>query len=201
MGKEIELKYSIPDCCSVDEILSHELIRPFISGVSEIFMQSTYYDTREKLLGKKRITLRRRRENDTTVYTVKLPVSSADALSTRAEWNVCADSFDKALCELKKAGCPTEILSLNEDDLCVVASFEFVRKSAKLCYNNFTGELCIDRGYLSPDGVLRAPLYELEIELSDGTPDDLCAYGNKIMAALGLSPESRSKQARARNLK
>ena len=86
-------------------------------------------------------------------------------------------------------------------ELCVVASFEFVRKSAKLCYNNFTGELCIDRGYLSPDGVLRAPLYELEIELSDGTPDDLCAYGNKIMAALGLSPESRSKQARARNLK
>lgn len=201
MGKEIELKYSIPETCSINEILSHELIGPFISGISEIFMQSTYYDTRDSLLGKKRITLRRRRENDTMVYTVKTPVSSNGALSSRAEWNVHAGSFEEAICELKKAGCPAEILALSEKDLCVVASFEFVRKTAKLCYNNFTGELCIDRGYLSPDGVLRAPLYELEIELSDGNPDNLCAYGNKIMSALSLCPEYLSKQARARNLK
>lgn len=68
MGIEFELKFR-----AKPEIL--ETLRQQIPGEETLFrMETTYYDTREGALSERKITLRRRMENEVSVCTLKTPV-------------------------------------------------------------------------------------------------------------------------------
>ena len=77
MGKEFELKYT-----ATPEILA--AVRQELDGIMEISMETTYYDTFDKDLSARHMTLRRRFENGLSVCTLKAP----DGANRRKEWEV-----------------------------------------------------------------------------------------------------------------
>ncbi len=193
MAKEIELKYSIPDVGTADEILSSPMITSELAApLRQINMSSVYYDTADgKLIGSK-ISLRRRQENDEVVYTVKTPQFSDGALSARGEWQVSADNIEDALTKLKSSGAPEKLFELIENtQLIPCAQVSFVRKTAPL---KMGAELCVDVGNFG-----KIPFAELELELlPNGSVDDLLAFGARCAEEFSLKPESLSKFTRAR---
>ena len=200
MANEIELKYALPYDFSESEIFSS--VSGLIYGdIKTIEMHSIYFDTKDNLLAASRTSLRLRRENDLSVVTVKTPKDSSGALANRGEWQVEADSISSALPELSKTDSPEIIFSFSENELVVVAEFSFTRKMAYVKAADFEAELCVDIGYLSPDGKLKAPLCELEIELKSGDVSALCKFGDELCTKFSLKPEFLSKLTRARNLK
>ena len=200
MASEIELKYALPYDLSPEEIFSS--VADLIYGeIKNIEMHSIYFDTKDNLLAKSRTSLRLRSENDLSVVTVKTPKKSSGALASRGEWQVCAASISSALPLLSETDCPEIVFSVSENELTVVAEFSFTRKMANIKTPSFEAELCVDIGYLSPDGKLKAPLNEVEIELKSGDVAALCALGDKLCAKFSLKPEHMSKLTRARNLK
>ena len=199
MASEIELKYALPHNLSLNEIFSS--VADLICDEQTIEMHSIYFDTKDNLLASSRTSLRLRRENDVSVVTVKTPKKSNGALASRGECQVCANSISAALPLLSETDCPEIIFNLSEDELTVVAEFSFTRKMAYIKTASFEAELCVDMGYLSPDGKLKAPLNELEIELKSGDVSSLCTFGNELCTKFNLKPERLSKLTRARNLK
>ncbi len=200
MASEIELKYALPCNLSPENIFA-SVLDLICDDVKTIEMHSVYFDTRDNSLATSRTSLRLRRENDISVVTVKTPKSSTGAFSSRGEWQVEAESLSSAIAQLSKTDCPEIIFNLSEDDLIVVAEFSFTRKMAYVKTARFEAELCVDIGYLSPDGKLKSPLNELEIELKSGDISALCAFGNELCSRFNLKPEHMSKLTRARNLK
>lgn len=200
MASEIELKYALPYDLSPEDIFSS--VSDLIYGeVETIEMHSVYFDTKDSLLANSCTSLRLRRENDISVVTVKTPKSSDEALASRGEWQVEAENISSALSTLSETDCPKIIFTLSEDALLVVAEFCFTRKMAYIKTDSFEAELCVDIGYLSPDGKLKTPLNELEIELKSGDVAALCAFGDELCSKFNLKPERLSKLTRARNLK
>ena len=92
MGKEFELKYA-----ATPEILA--AVRRELDSVTEIAMETTYYDTVNKDLSARHMTLRRRYENGTSVCTLKAP----DGANRRKEYETEAANIEEAipvLCKL-----------------------------------------------------------------------------------------------------
>ena len=187
MSREIELKYrfseeQIPNLLS-DPWLSSMLVSPF----SEITMESTYFDNTEKALQERQITFRMRRENDATVFTIKTPVGANE----RGEWEIASDSIEDALARLSAIGAP----SLPTGPYVTTAQAKFLRRAARIspsCGSEF--ELSVDVGTLGP-----IPFCELEIELKNGSKEDLEVFGKELSARYRLIPEPLSKFARAKN--
>ena len=192
MGKEIELKYLLKSSEQIDELLSHPIILEQIAGPLRVInMDSIYYDTSDGALSMARISLRRRRENSDTVFTVKTPKVSDGAFSARGEWQVNARSLDDALPLLKQAGAPQDLFDILENrQLVPRARTTFVRKTVPL---KLGAELCLDSGFLGVDAFA-----EMELELTHGNVEELQAFGEKCRSAFSLTPESRSKYHRAK---
>lgn len=200
MSYECELKYLLPEKYRPADVFSHPAISPYLTGeIQTIAMHSTYFDTQDHALEKRRAALRLRLENGAPIVTLKTMISTEGALSKRGEWEVSARSVSDALPQLAQAGAPPEILAmLAEDALCITAQFSFVRECAHLHSPDFSAHLCVDIGFLSPDGTQKTPLREVELELADGDADALAAKGNALRAALEMRCEPRSKLCRAR---
>ena len=198
MSKEIELKFSMPESLCANDVFGSIGLD---SEIREIKMKSTYFDTKNNLLGYTKTSLRHRMENDVSVFTVKTPISGSGALAQRGEWQVEAKTLDEALPKLLAQGVPADIIAISKTPLVTVAEFEFSRQCGVLKTDSFSAELCVDIGYLSPDGVKKAPLREIELELISGEITALCAYGEELKERFSLVPQTLSKLARARNLK
>ena len=193
MGKEIELKYSVPCAEDIEIIQKSELVLKNLSGeFLTIEMHATYYDTDDSLLSKKGISLRKRMENGVSVYTVKTSISKGGALASRGEWQVNADSIPSALSLLREnADIPEYLFEICKNHrLCPCAETVFTRKTAPLA---FGAELCLDAGYLS--GV---EFYELEIELTTCSALELIDFGTRLSEEFSLQPQPKSKLHRAR---
>ena len=98
MGIEFELKFR-----ATPEIL--DKLRAEVGGEESVIrMETTYYDTREGALSERKITLRRRMENDVSVCTLKTPVRNvgADAY-IRPRVDVGIDPYKSNLKQLDKS--------------------------------------------------------------------------------------------------
>ena len=96
---------------------------------------------------------------------------------------------------------PADILqTLAGQALCVIAQFSFTRHCAPVRMHTLRATLCVDLGFLSPDGVNKAPLRELELELSEGEISSLRALGDTLAEAFSLTPEPRAKLCRAQEV-
>ena len=62
-----------------------------------------------------------------------------------------------------------------------------------------TAELALDCGVLTK-GELEEPFAEMEVELKDGYQEEVLAIGLILSSKFGLTPEPKSKFARAREL-
>lgn len=164
-----------------------EAIRQAIPGEETRFsMETTYYDTPDKALSQKFYTLRRRKENDLSVCTLKTPAKDG-----RNEYEVNANSIEEALPELCKL-CGEELPT----HITPICGAKFTRIAKTVPFATATLELAFDRGILT-GGNREEDLCELEVELKQGESLYLEMYATQLAESYGLQSEKHSKFRRA----
>ena len=197
MGKETEYKLAVGDLQLLDCILcSRTVTEKQRAPYAYIRMRTTYYDTEDGFLEKRRWMLRLRTENDRSVVTMKTPGEG----HTRGEWEVESDYLDEALEKLAALGAPQELAAMQPDTLAPICGASFTRITAELRLSEDTAcMICGDVGELTGGGK-SALLCELELELKHGNEAELTAFTQKLMETYHLSEQPLSKLQRARAL-
>ncbi len=184
MAIEFELKYRATEA---QLAAVHE---SFCEPVREYRMETTYYDTKEKSLAARHFTLRRRLENGSPVCTLKTPGPGG----ARQEYQCGAATVEEGipvLCKLSGEALPSAVEP--------VCGARFTRLAREVTIPGCTLELALDRGVLLGGG-REQPLFEVEAELLAGDPQALIAFGKALAEKFCLTPENKSKFARARAL-
>lgn len=186
MGYEYERKYRA-DQKTLQKINS-SLSEPAYS----FQMETTYYDTPDEALSKKKITLRRRFENGISVCTLKTPAAGVG----RGEFQIEAESIEKAIPELCKLSGFAQLEMLIAGGLREVCGAKFTRIARKISFGSSVLELALDQGVLL-GGEKNLPLYEVEVELISGDVADADLYGTLLANKFSLQEETKSKFRRA----
>lgn len=189
MGIEIELKYrATPE--------QQRAVLRFCGGVPvTIEMETTYYDTADRQLSARKMTLRRRLENGVSVCTLKTP-GQGDA---RGEWDCLCPAIEDAITELCKLSGRGDLEKLLTAGVVPVCGARFTRQAARIRTADFTAELALDNGVLLGGG-REIPLCEVELELKSGDPQIMERYMQRVAGEYGLQPEKKSKFRRAMDL-
>lgn len=189
MGREFELKFR------AGQNAQTQILADFPGDWQTYAMETTYYDTPGRELGRLRWTLRRRYENGKSVCTVKTPAPGGG----RGEWETeCADILD-AIPELCKLGGPAELPNFTADGVEAVCGARFTRKALQIRLPDCALELALDSGVLTGGGKERK-LSELEVELKSGSEAAAVAWAKALAHRYGLRPEKKSKYRRALEL-
>lgn len=203
MATEIEMKLSVPDEETLAKVLEDPELTQYMKDGYEIRrMRSTYYDTADGQLSRRKWTLRLRDEGGSLVAAFKTANMSDDAgFFTRNEWQCVADNMEDAIPMLIDQGAPRELKNiLKGKPLVATCGAEFDRKSVCLFLDEGVRiEIAGDLGYLF-GGDHRAPICELELELLYGDVGSLPPLCSQLMAEYGLVEEQRSKYQRAKAL-
>ena len=185
MAIELEIKF-----CTTENVL--EQIKAEFPGEEKYFsMETTYYDTPGRDLSDRHITLRRRMENEISVCTLKAPAQTG-----RLEFELECDSIGSAIPELCRLAPLPELSSLLEKGVEPVCGARFQRLAKTVVYQDSTIEIALDKGILSGGGS-QIPLCEVEFELKSGSEEQLRQFAAMAATVYGLTPERRSKFARA----
>ena len=189
MGIEIELKYR------ANPEQQQALLERYKDKAQTITMETTYYDTADRKLSARKITLRRRLENGVSVCTLKTPGKD----NARGEWDCLCPAIEEAIPELCKLAGQEELTALLTAGVIPVCGARFTRQAVEIKTSDFTGELALDRGVLLGGG-REIPLCEVELELKSGNPEAMELYMQLLAGAHGLKPEKKSKFRRAMEL-
>lgn len=200
---EIELKYLLKDRNEADRILEDDIV----SGVKDpdsfetLDMHAVYYDTEDLALTKSGIAIRVRREGEYYVATMKDKGTSASGLHRRREINVRLDN--KAMIEEPDVTIFSEseeyeelLMIAGKDKLTPLLEMEFERRQVKIDTGSSISELSVDDGVMKANGK-ELPIMELELELYSGDEEEMTRFGEKLAEKYSLTPEDRSKFARA----
>lgn len=186
MGLEYERKYRTDE-----ETL--QKIHNALSEASYILqMETTYYDTPDSALSQKKITLRRRFENGTSICTLKTPSRGYG----RGEFQTEAASIEEAIPLLCKLSGFAALESLAKNGLIAVCGAKFTRIARKINFADSVLELALDSGVLLGGGK-ELPLYEVEVELLTGETRDADLYSAILSEKFHLQEEKESKFRRA----
>lgn len=190
MGTEFELKFA----AGGTEILRG--IELLLAGEAEnIKMATTYYDTQDGALSARKWTLRVRKENEASVVTMK---TAGDGM-TRGEWEYEAETLDGAAEKLILLGAPEELRELLADGVQPVCGAEFLRRAIRLETDGTVLEVALDLGRLFREN-REKPIYEVEVELKEGSQWAAVAFARGLAEQFGLKEEKKSKFVRAINL-
>ena len=188
MGREFELKYRATE----DQLLA---IRDLYGAFQTIRMETTYYDTPGGTFSDLRWTLRRRMENGRSVCTLKVPLPDG----SRGEWETECPDILAAIPELCKLGAPEVLPRMIGEGLIPSCGARFTRLARLLCDDSAVVELALDRGVLLGGGK-ELPFAEVEVEYKSGSQEAAVAFARALAHKFGLTPEARSKIARAQAL-
>ena len=188
MGREFELKYR----ASAGQM---EAIRGNYGDFESISMETTYYDTPKGDFSRLRWTLRRRLENGKSVCTLKVPLADG----SRGEWETETDTIDEGLLELCKLSGNAALLTLTAEGLAPSCGARFTRLAKLLALDGCTVELALDQGVLTGGG-RELVFAEVEVEYKSGSEEAAVAFATELAETYGLTPEPRSKIARAQAL-
>ena len=190
MAIEFELKYQ----ASATQI---EAVAAAFPGEERLItMQTTYFDTPSRSLSARHITCRTRLENGVSVCTVKTPAKDG----ARDEFETECDNIEEAISRLCKLGCPADLLALTAGGVIPVCGARFTRQALTIRFRDSVLELALDSGVLF-GGSREIPLCEIEVELKEGSREDILLFGAMLAKAHGLQPQPGSKFRRALALK
>ena len=185
MGREFELKYQ-----ATPEIVA-EIGRKF-GDFTPISMETTYYDTEDFSLRKRKWTLRQRLENGRAVCTVKTPLPDG----SRGEWEVENPDLAAGAARLCAMGAPREILDYVNQGVAPFCGATFTRLAKTIDLPGGAVELALDQGLLLGGG-RQQPFAEVEVELKSGSDAVAVDFANALAQEFGLKPQPKSKLARA----
>jgi inorganic triphosphatase YgiF len=200
---EIELKLAVPAAA-----LTRLAGRLRVLGTPQVAqLDTTYFDTAERLLGRQGMALRLRRQGRQWVQTLKSGDAMA-ALSARGEWEVLAAArrleLERFPPAARKALAAAGLADLQSPALRPWFRTRFRRTAWLVEHDAAQVEVALDEGELIA-GRRRAPLCELEFELKAGSPAALLSLALQIVAPkrgapLPLMPFPESKAARGARL-
>ena len=168
MGREYELKYQAsPDIIAAIHAKFGEFTR--------ISMETTYYDTEDLALRKRKWTLRQRLENGRAVCTVKTPLPDG----SRGEWETENPDLAAGARQLCKIGAPEEILNYVNRGVAPFCGAKFTRLAKAIPRPGGRVELALDEGILLGGG-RELPFAEVEVELKDGGDSVVVDVGNAM---------------------
>lgn len=185
MGTEFELKYAAT-------AKQQRAVAQAFGTFASISMETTYYDTQDGALSEKRITLRKRLENGTSVFTVKTP----GAGFSKGEWEAVCDTLEAAIPILCELGCPVDLPALTKSGVIPICGARFTRQVKTVPLPGCTIELALDSGVLLGGG-REETLCEIELELKSGSEAAAIAFAEAMAEKYGLLPEKKSKFRRA----
>lgn len=185
MGREFELKYQ-----ATPEIIAE--IRGKFGEFTPISMETTYYDTEDLSLRKRKWTLRQRLENGRAVCTVKTPLPDG----SRGEWEAENPDLAAGVRQLCAMGAPTEILDYVNHGVAPFCGAKFTRLAKILELPGGSVELALDQGVLLGGGQEK-PFAEVEVELKEGEDDLARDFAEALAKEFGLKEQPKSKLARA----
>ena len=185
MGKEYERKYN-----ASPEIL--EAIEKQYGDFHPITMETSYYDTEDRSLGKLRWTLRRRMENGRSVCALKTPGKN----DVRGEWEAENEDLQQGLKAICAMDVPEQFPGILQKGLVQVCGARFTRRAKLVSFGESTLELALDQGVFLGGGK-EQPFSEVEIELKQGTRQDTDAFSLALSRRYGLSEGFISKFERA----
>ena len=188
MGREFELKYQ-----ATPEVIAsiHGKFGEFIP----ISMETTYFDTADLALRKRRWTLRQRLENGRAVCTVKTPLPDG----SRGEWEAENSDLSAGVTQLCGMGAPKEILDYVNQGVAPFCGARFTRLAKTIELPGGRVELALDEGVLLGGG-RELPFAEVEVELKQGQDEDAIAFAQALAARFHLVAEPKSKLRRALDL-
>ena len=201
-GLEIELKYKIEN--DDDTIIDRLCEKYHATGRETIHMAAQYYDTKDLDFMKRKITLRRRKENNHFVANIKSKETYEKGLYVRHEWEKEIDPTEKIdfqnwFKNTEAESFLSDVLS-KDNDLGVVLETIFIREKIEFSYKDSLLEAALDKGYILANGK-RTVISEIEIELLRGKKEDIKDFGKNIIEKYyGLEPENLSKYARGLTL-
>lgn len=177
----------------------------------EMELINTYFDTADRVLSARQMSLRLRRQGENGWITLKAGGNVDNELHQRFEWsaslpedweNELEDGLDTAWFkrEATSSGDPDATFQealkiLKGQRLKTLCEARFNRISLDIGFGDSLMELALDSGELLA-GELVEPVCELEIELKEGDVRDLVELSQEIQATLPAVPEVRSKFAR-----
>lgn len=189
MGMEFELKYFATPAV-------HQAIREAFPVDYQVYdMQTAYYDTWDRALARRRITLRRRMENGQAMCTVKTPISDYG----RGEWECLCGDIGTAIVELCKLGAPQELMELTRSGVEPICGARFRRLAGSVALEDGAVEIALDQGVLTGGG-REEPLCEVEVELKAGDPIQATSFAQALAWRFRLVPQTKSKFRRALDL-
>lgn len=189
MGREFELKYAA-DPGTLEAIAGQ------YAPLREIRMETTYYDDEGNTLSRLRWTLRRRLENGASICTLKIALPDG----SRGEWEAEAADILQAVPRLIALGAPAELADIARGELTAVCGARFVRRAALLAAGAGQVELALDSGVLLGGG-RELPFCEVEVEKKHGSDGDTRDFAEALARRYSLTPQPKSKLARARELR
>ena len=185
MGREFELKYR----ATAEQLAA---IGAAYGPFREITMETTYFDTPDRVFSQRKWTLRQRLENGISVCALKIPGENGSC----GEWETECAEISEAVLALCKLGAPEELAALAGNGLTPICSARFIRQAAHIQREDCTVELALDRGFLR-GGIRMELMKEVEVELKSGAEEGAVAFANALAEEYRLVPESRSKFKRA----
>ena len=190
--REIELKLQ----CGGGDLA--ELARhPFLQTATPeqtALLTSTYYDTPEGDLRAKALTLRVRRDGEAYVQTVKASASGV-GLFDRSEWEGPITGEQPDLAQLSGTPVPAILEAVSDPTLRPVFATVVERRTRHIGYGASRIEVALDQGRIeTPNG--DTPLWELELELREGSPEDLFTLAQALGETVPLRLGAMSKSAR-----
>ena len=129
---------------------------------------TTYYETPEKDLARRGLTLRVRRDNDKRIQTVK-SVGESGVANSRGEWEWPIESATPDLRLLKDAPIATLLADVSVARLEPIVVTDVVRTIQNLEVDGDVVEAALDLGSIVA-GEEKQDIRELELELRQGTP-------------------------------
>ncbi|MBO4681324.1 MAG: CYTH domain-containing protein [Clostridiales bacterium] len=173
-----------------------------------VTLENFYLDTEDRILAARGVSFRKRHytaeDTDFFEYTAKYKGEVKEGVHNHFEWNLKSvdgvldlESF-KLEAEGDDLGLLSEILSgIKEHDLKVLCSNVFDRTYYDFRFGNSTMEASVDYGEIKDSkGKACDLICELELELKEGTVEDLESAKAKISADLGGVPFDETKLAR-----
>ena len=195
--REIELKL---ECEGSDlaELSRHPFLQAEASEESR-FLTSTYFDTEAGDLRAAGLTLRVRRDGEAFVQTVKAAAATA-GLFDRAEWEAPVAGNAPDLAQVFETPVPDVLAAAEVPELSPAFATLVERRSRMVRYGASRIEVAFDEGRIeTPNG--DAPLWELELELKEGRPEDLFTLAQALAETVPLRLGALSKSARGFSLR
>lgn len=180
MSDEIELKLALSPQGPA-RLLEHPLLQGLESRT--VSLGNQYYDTPGNLLQARRVALRVRRQGDQRLQTLKSAAESRGGLSSRGEWEWPIDDAERNAAGLDLDGLRAlehpALADLDLETLRPVFTTDFQRRLWRYRIDGSDIEIALDQGTIHAANN-SLPICELELELKQGSPAQLCQLAETI---------------------